>query len=252
MIRSRPLAALTGVSHGFLTRQGGVSRGAYRSLNCGRGDDDPARVAENRRRALARVDGGAALCVARQVHGGTALVVETAWPEGAAPPADALVTRRPGLALGVTSADCAPVLIADPEAAVVAAAHAGWRGALAGIVEATVAAMTGIGARPARMVAAVGPCIAQDSYEVGEAFPAPFLERDGGNRRFFAAAGEARWRFDLAAYVRARAAAAGVGAVDVLGLDTCADEHRFFSYRRTRRRGESAHGLGISIIGLRR
>ena len=170
-------------------------------------------MAENRRRALAAAGGGAAsLCLARQVHGTHALVVESAWPEREAPRADAHVTALPGLALGVTSADCAPVLVADPEAGIVAAAHAGWRGALGGIVEATVAAMTGIGAAPTRMIAAIGPCIAKDSYEVGAAFAASFMAQDPGNRRFFAAAGDgddARLRFDLPAYVRSRALAGG-------------------------------------------
>lgn len=257
VIRSEPLAAPANLSHGFLTRRGGVSLGLYRSLNCGRaGGDDPGRVAENRRRALAAAaDDAASLCLARQVHGARALVVESGWPARAAPRADALVTARPGLALGVTSADCAPVLVADPEAGIVAAAHAGWRGALAGIVEATVAAMSGIGAAPARMIAAIGPCIAQDSYEVGAAFAASFLAQDRRNRRFFAAGGDgdaARLRFDLPAYVRSRAIAAGIATVDVLGLDTCADERRFFSHRRARLRGEPGHGLGISIVALRR
>ena len=257
VIRSERLAAPANLSHGFLTRRGGVSLGLYRSLNCGRAaGDDPGRVAENRRRALAAAGGGAAsLCLARQVHGAHALVVESAWPEREAPRADALVTARPGLALGVTSADCAPVLVADPEAGIVAAAHAGWRGALAGIVEATVAAMSGIGAAPTRMIAAIGPCIAQDSYEVGAAFAASFMAQDPGNRRFFAAGGDgddARLRFDLPAYVRSRALAAGIATVDVLGLDTCADERRFFSHRRAHLRGEPGHGLGISIVALRR
>ncbi len=254
MIRSHRLAALPNLSHGFLTRRGGVSRGLYHSLNCGRASgDDPERVAENRRRALAMVDADTrSLCVARQVHGRDALVVESDWSGGNTPRADALVTKRPGLALGVTSADCAPVLIADPQAGIIAAAHAGWRGALAGVVEATMEAMIGIGAVSHRMIAAIGPCIAQQSYEVSDEFPAPFLEQDSRNGRFFEPIDDTtRLRFDLPAYVHSRAENAGIGTVDVLGLDTCADERRFFSYRRARRRGESAFGLGISIVALR-
>tara|TARA_B100000686_G_C16744499_1_gene948596 strand:- start:609 stop:1376 length:768 start_codon:yes stop_codon:yes gene_type:complete len=254
MIKSDPLAALSGQNHGFLTRRGGVSGGVYASLNCGRASgDDLKLVNENRRRAVEMVDKRAkTLCVARQVHGREAIFVESDWPDGDAPQADALVTNQPCIALGVTTADCAPVLIVDAEAGVVAAVHAGWRGALAGIVEAAVKTMTTVGAIPNRMVAAIGPCIAQESYEVGTEFPVPFLEQDPDNSRFFEPAEDpAKSRFDLPAYVCSRAEEAGIGTVDAMRLDTYKNEELFFSYRRARRRGEDTFGLGISIISLR-
>ncbi|MDA0261175.1 MAG: peptidoglycan editing factor PgeF [Proteobacteria bacterium] len=251
LVRSTQLGALTGVRHGFLTREGGVSQGAYASLNCGRANGDTIEnVAENRRRALAAVDPNAsALCTVRQVHGSAALQVAAAWPINDPPAADALITNRRGIALGVTSADCAPVLIADPAAGIIAAAHAGWRGALSGIVESTVAAMVAIGGVPNRMIAAIGPCIARHSYEVGEAFPAPFLAQDAANARFFAPAAAApRFQFDLPGYVASRITAAGLAKPEVIELDTCAEEGRFFSYRRACLRQETAYGLGISMI----
>ena len=254
MIKSAPLASLPGQSHGFLTRQGGVSRGLYDSLNCGHASgDDLKRVNENRRRAVEMVDKRIkTLCVARQVHGRDAIFVESDWPDGDTPQADALVTNQPSIALGVTSADCAPVLIFEADAGVVAAVHAGWRGALAGVVEAAVKAMTEVGTIPDCMVAAIGPCIARESYEVGTEFSTPFLKQDPDNSRFFEPAEDpAKSRFDLPAYVCSRAAKAGIGTVDAVGLDTCKNEELFFSYRRACLRGEDAFGLGISIIALR-
>lgn len=254
MIKSDRLASLPGQTHGFLTRHGGVSGGLYDSLNCGRSSgDDLKRVNENQRRAVKMVDKRVkTLCVARQVHGRDAIFVESDWPDGDAPRADALVTNRPRIALGVTSADCAPVLIVDADAGVIAAVHAGWRGALAGVVEAAVEMMTTAGAIPDRMVAAIGPCIAAESYEVGTEFSAPFLEQDPDNSRFFEPAEDpAKSYFDLPAYVCSRVAKAGIGTVDTLGLDTCKNEELFFSYRRACLRGEDAFGLGISIIALR-
>ena len=252
IVRSAQLGSLSQIQHGFLTRDGGVSSGVYESLNCGRANgDDKEHVAENRRRAVAAVDENASLCTARQIHGINAITVEAAWPADQAPQADALVTNRTGVALGVSTADCAPILIADGSAGIVAAAHAGWRGALAGIIEATIAAMAKIGGAPDRMIAAVGPCIAKQSYEVGPEFPAPFLDQDPPNRRFFEQClDKTHYHFDLAAYVQSRLDLSGVPTTEVLGLDTCADEARFFSYRRACLRGEAAFGLSLSVISI--
>ena len=242
------LARLDGVAHGFFTRRGGVSRGLYDSLNCGPGSgDDPAAVAANRGRAMARLGlAAASLATGRQVHGACALAIDA--PPAAPPRADGLATARRGVAVGALAADCAPVLFADPEAGVVAAAHAGWRGALAGVVEAALAAMVAAGARAEHVHAAVGPCIGRDSYEVGDDLRDAILARDAADARHFRRAG--RWRFDLSGYVAARLRAAGVGAVEELAIDGYADEARFFSYRRARRRGESDYGRCLSAIAL--
>jgi len=231
--------------HGFFTRRGGVSTGAYAALNCGlRGEDDPANVAENRARA-ARAIGAApeALRSLRQVHG--AAVVEASAPWDALPEADAMVTRTPGVALGIITADCAPVLFQDAEAGVIGAAHAGWKGALAGVLAATIAAMEALGAQRARITAAIGPCIAQASYEVRADL------RDAvGDPRFFAPGRDAaHFQFDLAGYCAARLAAAGVSA-HALGADTLRDEARFFSHRRRTLAGGGPLGHQISAIML--
>ncbi|GMM91719.1 peptidoglycan editing factor PgeF [Qipengyuania sp. MTN3-11] len=191
---------------------------------------------------------GAALVIAKQVHSAHVLRVEEPWPEDRAPQADALVTDRPGLVLGVVTADCAPVLLADDEARVVGAAHAGWRGAHGGIVANTVAAMEELGARPERIVAAIGPCIARASYEVDETFRKKFGE---GDDRFFVDGRAGHFQFDLAGYVAARLRDAGVGHVDMLARDTYAEEESFCSYRRATHRGEPTGGRQISLIGLR-
>ncbi|MBX6323595.1 MAG: peptidoglycan editing factor PgeF [Rhodospirillaceae bacterium] len=254
-VRQEALLAIARVRHAFLGRRGGVSEGLYDSLNCGFGSGDAReRVAENRRRALALADlAGAALLTVHQTHRDRVVVVREPWPGDSAPRADAMVTSRPGLALGILTADCAPVLLADAEAGVVGAAHAGWRGALGGILEATVAAMRGLGARPEATVAAVGPCIAQASYEVGPDFPAPFLARDGASARFFHAAPRpGHFLFDLAGYVTARLRALGIGCIQATPADTCAEADRFFSYRRATRAGERDYGRQISLIALTR
>ena len=247
------LARLDGVIHGFFTREGGVSEGVFGSLNAGFGaGDDPDRVTENR--ALAARALGAAperLATGRQVHSAEVAVIDGAVGPSGAPRADGFVTARPGVLIGILSADCAPVLLADAEARVVGAAHAGWRGALAGIAEATVAAMERLGARRARMVAAVGPCIGKDSYDVGPEFPGPFLADDPGAGRFFAPAPRAgNFRFDLEGYVAARLRRLGLAGVAGLGLDTCALEDRFFSYRRAVLRREAHYGRALSAIAL--
>jgi YfiH family protein len=253
MIEASNLAS-DAVRHGFFTREGGVSEGIFGSLNCGLSSgDDPARVAENRARAVARLDlPGDRLCTVRQVHSARVLVVgEGRAPGHQAVEADALVTGRPELALGVVCADCAPVLLVDREARVIGAAHAGWRGALGGVIEATVAAMTGLGARPGRIGAAVGPCIAQRSYEVGPDMLASFRTGDPGSDAWFAPVpGSDRLLFDLKGYVAHRLARAGVEDHMALLDDTLADEERFFSARRTRRAGGERFGLLLSAITL--
>jgi polyphenol oxidase len=252
VLASPLLAAQPGVRHGFFTRQGGVSEGVYAGLNAGPGsNDDPAHVAENRRLAAGWFDVRPdRLLTAYQVHSARALVVERPWParprEG-----DALVTATPGLAVGALAADCAPVLICDAEAGVVAAAHAGWKGALGGVVAAAVEAMTGLGAQPARMVAAVGPCIGPASYEVGLEFLDRFAAAQPGAERFFApGATPDKRQFDLPAFVLDRLGAAGVARGEWIGADTCADARRFHSNRRALHRGEADYGRLLSAIML--
>jgi polyphenol oxidase len=251
MIEAPNLAALGDLRHGFFTREGGVSEGVFASLNCGfSSGDEAARVAENRARALRRLGLPAdRLCTVRQVHSARVLTVREAGHKPVE--ADALVTDRPGIALGVVCADCAPVLLADREAGVIGCAHAGWRGALAGVVEATVQAMTRLGARREAMCAAVGPCIAQPSYEVGPDMLARFAADDQESQASFTAvAGSDRLLFDLKGYVLRRLAAAGVADRTALPDDTLVDEARFFSARRTRRQGGERFGLLLSAIAL--
>ncbi len=244
-------AALDGVPHGFLGRRGGVSAGLHAGLNVGLGsDDDRDAIHENRQRAVAAVLPGALLVTVHQIHSADVVTVTTPLPDDARPHADALVTDRPGLLLGILTADCAPVLLADAQAGIVGAAHAGWKGALGGVTDATVAAMEALGADRSRIAAAVGPCIARVSYEVDDGFARRFEEHDPANERFFSLGREGHRQFDLEGYVAARLAAAGVTRVEMLGLDTYADEDRFFSYRRATHRGESGYGRQISLIGL--
>ena len=244
-------AALDGVPHGFLGRRGGVSQGLHAGLNVGWGSaDERAAIGENRRRAVEAVLPGAALVTVHQVHSPDVVTVTAPWPDDARPRADALVTARAGLVLGVLTADCAPVLLADPGAGVVGAAHAGWKGALGGVCEAAVAAMEALGARRERIAAAVGPCIAQARYEVDAAFRARFVAEEPDSARWFAPGRSGHAQFDLESYVASRLARASVGRVERLGLDTYADEHRFFSYRRATHRGEPGYGRQIALIGL--
>ena len=245
-------AALAGTRHGFLGRQGGVSSGIHAGLNVGLGsDDEPAAIAANRALAVAAVAPGAALVTLHQVHSADAITVSAPFPDDARPHADALVTDRPGLLLGILTADCVPLLLADVAAGVVGAAHAGWKGALGGVTDATIAAMVGLGARPERIVAAIGPCIARASYEVDDAFLARFADADPANERFFTDGVRAgHHQFDIEAYVAARLAAAGLARIEALGLDTYAAPDRFFSYRRATHRGEPGYGRQIALIGL--
>jgi hypothetical protein len=243
--------ALDGVPHGFLGRRGGVSLGVVEGLNVGWGaEDDPLAVRENRRRAVAAVAPDARLVTLHQVHSAHALYVTEPFPDDARPHADGLVTDVPGLVLGILTADCAPVLFADREAGVIGAAHAGWKGAFGGVVEATVAEMERRGARRDRIAAAVGPCIARRSYEVDETFMARFAAADLENERFFGSSREGHHRFDLEGFVLSRLAEAGLSRVEALGQDTYSQPHAFFSYRRATHRGEPTYGRQISLIGL--
>lgn len=237
------------IAHGFFGRTGGVSRGIYASLNCGPGSsDDPSNVAENRRRAREAL-GASALNTLYQIHSPNAVTVDAAWSIG--PQADAMVTKTRGIALGILSADCAPVLFADAEAQVIGAAHAGWKGALSGVIEATVAAMEALGARRSRIAAALGPCISQANYEVGEEFHARFVAADATNVRFFAAGARAgHHQFDLEAFVAARLVHAGVANLSRLSTCTYAHEAEFFSFRRATHRGEKDYGRELSAIVL--
>jgi YfiH family protein len=245
--RARSLADLP---HGFLGRAGGVSEGAMASLNCGWGSgDDRALIVENRRRAAEAVLPGARIVSPYQVHGIEVLKAGE-WGDDERPHGDALVTDRPGALLGILTADCAPLLLADREAGVVGAAHAGWKGALGGVAEATVAAMEGLGARRERIAAAIGPTIARLSYEVDHAFPEPFLAADPAAERFFAEGPAGKPHFDLPAYLLNRLAAAGLRQVEALGLDTYARDEDFYSFRRATHRGEPSYGRQISLIGL--
>ncbi|WP_237214259.1 peptidoglycan editing factor PgeF [Falsiroseomonas oryziterrae] len=246
------LTAGLAVPHGFFTRRGGVSSGRFASLNCSlSGRDDAAAVAENRARAAGALGQDPARLVGlTQVHGVAVAEVTEPWPQGARPEADAMVTDRPGLLLGIVTGDCAPVLFADAAAGVVGAAHAGWRGAVAGVLEETVAAMERLGAARDRIVAAIGPCIAQRSYEVGPDLRDALLARDAADARFLAQGRrEDRWQFDLPGYCLARLAALGVGAAWT-GHDTLAEEEDFFSHRRSTLSGGGPIGHQLSAIAL--
>lgn len=243
--------ALGGVRHGFLGRAGGVSKGAHASLNVGLGsDDDRADVRTNRRRAVDAVAKGAKLVTLHQVHSSTALSITRAFADDARPEADAMATDRPGLALGILTADCAPILLADVEAQVIGAAHAGWKGAMTGVARSVVEEMETLGAERDRIVAAIGPCIGRGSYEIDDDFRKRFEAIDPENEQFFRTGAPGHHYFDLEAYVAAWLAYAGVRTVETLGLDTYANEDRFFSYRRATHRGESDYGRQVSIIAL--
>jgi YfiH family protein len=246
------LASLPDIAHGFFGRAGGVSTGLYDSLNCGPGSrDDKAAVAENRALVAAAL-GARALTGLAQIHSPFVHVVGPDWDVGLHPEGDGMVTATPGIALGILTADCAPVLFADPEARVIGAAHAGWKGAFGGVLEATVAAMESLGAAPANITAAIGPCISQVNYEVGFDFRDRFLEQGGLRmRKFFVTSGkEGHYRFDLEGYVAARLENLGLKSVAALGVCTYPAENGFFSFRRTTHRGEADYGREISTILL--
>jgi YfiH family protein len=248
------LSAIPDLRHAFFTREGGVSAGIYAGLNGGLGShDDPVNVAENRRRMAEQMDvAPERLLTLYQVHSPDAVVATEPWQGGTKPRADAIVTRTEGLAIAVTAADCGPVLLADPNARVIGAAHAGWKGALTGILESTVTAMEKLGAERSGIVAAIGPLIRQHSYEVGDEFVERFLGADADYALFFVAgerAGHAM--FDLAGFIRMRLENAGVLMIDDVGVDTYSDE-RFYSYRRSVHRQEPDYGRHIHAIALTR
>lgn len=244
---------LDAAPHGFFGRKGGVSKGAVASLNCGLGSgDDPYAVETNRRLAADAIIPGAPLASVYQVHSPTAVIVTEATPRDERPKADALVTDRPGLLLGIVTADCAPVLLADSEAGVVGAVHAGWRGATAGVTDQAIAAMMSLGAKVERISAAVGPCIAKASYEVDQGFAQRLVADDPDNDRFLGGGPAGNPHFDLEAYVVACLAAAGVARIEAMGLDTYKLEDRYYSYRRSTHRIEPTYGRQLSLIGLAR
>jgi YfiH family protein len=253
MLTSPSLCALPGIAHAFFTRQGGVSQGVYASLNGGLGSrDERARVVENRARMAAAL--GIAhdrFATLYQVHSSDVVIVDADWDQAARPKADALVTRRVSLAIAVSTADCGPVLFADAKAGVIGAAHAGWKGALAGVIESTVSAMEKLGARRADISAALGPMISQANYEVGAEFVARFIDADEDNPRFFQRSSIGRLAlFDLPGYIAARCRAAGIGGFEDIRRCTYADEELFYSYRRTTHRHESDYGRHLSVIAL--
>jgi polyphenol oxidase len=248
-----PLQA-PGISAAFFTREGGVSEGLYAALNCGYGSgDDPEAVRENRRRAMKQFElSPEALVTLYQVHSPTVVEVEQPWRPGSAPKADGMVTAKRGLALGILTADCAPVLFADPEAGVIGAAHAGWRGAFTGVLEETVAAMKRLGATPGNIRAAIGPCIAQGSYEVGPEFHERFVSGDSDNAAFFRPSSRrSHHLFDLGGYVTRRLESLGLAEILTAGEDTAADAARYFSYRRATLAGEKDYGRLLSAISLK-
>jgi YfiH family protein len=253
IIESPALGSLKRVRHAFFTREGGVSEGVYASLNGGLGsNDDRAHVSENRRRmtaALGVADG--ALAMAYQIHSPDAVVATHPWTREGRPRADAVVTNTPGLAVGVTIADCGPILLADASAGVVAAVHAGWKGALDGVVDSAVAAMERLGAARDRMVASIGPLIRKQSYEVGPEFVARFRDADPANRAYFSVSERlGHFMFDLPRYIVERLLVARVGTIQDLGLDTYADDARFFSYRRSVHRKEPDYGRLVAAIAI--
>lgn len=242
------LTTLAHIRHGFFGREGGVSDGIFASLNCGPGSgDDLAKVAENRKRVGDALGGTLITC--HQVHSNRVVVVTEPWEHGHAPQADALVTNKPGIVLGILTADCLPVLFADVKKKIIGAAHAGWKGAFDGVIEATLEAMRTLGAED--IIAAIGPAIAQKSYEVGPEFIGRFVQQDIGNGNFFLPSPKPNHHlFDLAGYAKQRLFNAGIGQINLLAHDTCFEENRYFSYRRSCLRGEKSYGRQVSAISL--
>jgi YfiH family protein len=253
MLQAASLSALAGIRHGFFTREGGVSDGIYASLNGGNGSDDaPANVAENRARMATALEVRPDRFVtAYQIHSPDVVTIDEPWPPNERPRVDAIVTRAPGLAIGVTTADCGPVLLADDRARVIGVAHAGWRGAVTGVLEATIAAMETCGADRRNITAALGPMIRQPNYEVGPELVARFTAADAANQRFFKPSARAQHAlFDLPGYIAARLARAGIDRIEDLGECTYGDAARFFSYRRATHRGETDYGRHVNAIAL--
>ncbi len=250
--RAEILTGLPGIAHGFFGCEGGVSEGLYASLNCGPGSkDDPACVAENRARVAQALAPGVKLVTLAQIHSPLVHVVGADWDVSRHPEGDGLATAVPGMVLGIQTADCAPVLLADAKAGVIGAAHAGWKGALGGVLEGVIAAMEGLGAHKADIAAAIGPCISQANYEVAWDFRDRFLELGLRNRKYFTPSGkEGHYRFDLEAYVAARLEQAGIANAVRMGICTYPPQNGFFSFRRTTHRLEADYGREISAIVL--
>lgn len=243
---------LEGIAHGFLGRKGGISTGIYAGLNVGIGsDDDRAAVLENRQLAAAAVLPDAVIARVYQIHSADVITVTSANGHNEPPKADAMVTNTPGILLGILTADCVPVLFVDRQAGVIGAAHAGWKGAITGITDNTIAAMEALGADRSHIVCAVGPCISQKSYEVDAGFFQRFADEDAANERFFGSGRPGHYQFDIEGYVAARLAAAGISKIECLGEDTYSQPDRFFSYRRSCHLEEPGYGRQISLIGLR-
>lgn len=252
ILRAQNLTDNAAIAHGFFGRQGGVSQGIFTSLNCGVGSGDAREhVVENRGRIVAALAPGASLLTLHQVHSPKAITVDAPWEIGKGEQADAMVTNRPGLALGILTADCTPILFADAEARVIGAAHAGWKGALGGIIESTIAAMESLGAERGSIAVTTGPCISQQNYETGADFRASFLAANSQNARFFLPSNHAdHFHFDLPSFAAARLAAAGIDNVERMDVCTYAREEEFYSFRRATHRGEKDYGRQISAIVL--
>jgi YfiH family protein len=242
---------LDGVTHGFLGRAGGVSEGIYSGLNIGLGsDDDREAIMENRRLAVEGLMPGGELVTVHQIHSAEVVTVTGSMSLDQRPQADAMVTDQPNLLLGILTADCVPVLFHDSQANLIGAAHAGWKGALAGVTDNVITAMEALGADRGNIASAIGPCIAQASYEVDASFRTRFVDADAANDRFFSAGKADHFQFDIEEYVAARLMASGITKIDKLGLDTYAHENRYYSYRRSCHRDEAGYGRQISLIGL--
>ncbi len=252
ILKSPALSSSAHIAHAFFGRSGGVSQGIFASLNCGPGSGDGRPdVIENRRRVAEALASGSDLLTLYQIHSGEAVTVTAPWNLGEGPQADAMVTTVPNLALGILTADCAPVLFADTEARVIGAAHAGWKGAISGVTDSAIAAMERLGAKRERIVAAIGPCISQANYEVGAEFRDRFLQTDSTLARFFVSSHKSgHFRFDLEEYVASRLASGGIARIERVSCCTYAHENDFFSFRRATHRGEKDYGRQVSAIVL--
>lgn len=246
------LSALSNVSHGFFTRNGGVSGGIYNSLNCGYGsNDDFVSVSKNRKMVTEKI-AAETLCTVQQIHSNDVAVVNDPWEHKDAPKADAIVTTRKNIALGILTADCLPILFADEKNQVIAAAHAGWKGAFSGIIENTVVKMKDLGAKKSEIIATIGPAIGADSYEVGEEFFGRFIEQSSDNKIFFVdSKNKGHFLFDLASYAKKRLNNCGISQINFIAQDTYFNDNEFFSYRRSCKLGEAAYGRQISVITLK-
>lgn len=246
------LSSLPGISHGFFTRGGGVSEGIYASLNCGYGSGDAAeKVTQNRSRVAAEM-GASGLCTVHQIHSAKAVVANDPWEHSDAPQADALVTNKPNIALGILTADCLPVLFADVKNGVAGAAHSGWKGAISGVLENTISKMCELGAELVHIKATIGPAISQKSYEVGAEFIKRFTSQHKDNERFFVKSENVgHYMFNLPGYASHRLESAGVAKINIIAQDTYFNDNEFFSYRRSCKRNEPAYGRQISVIMLK-